>query len=66
MAVLCMGNLPWPKQMSLSVTHCKRAHHCYTAREDHFIEGPVAPSIARLDISKFLSFGLPEEEIVQE
>jgi hypothetical protein len=52
--------------MALSDTQCKRARHCNTARQDHFIKGPVAPSIARLDISLFISFGLPEEEILQE
>ena len=66
MTALCLNNLPRPQQMTLSDTHCKRVRHCYTARQDHFIKCPLAPSIARLDISKFISFKLPEVEIVQE
>jgi hypothetical protein len=61
-----MSNLPRSQQMTLSDARYKRARHCHTARQVHFITGPVVPSITRLDISKFISFGLPEEEIVQE
>jgi len=52
--------------MALSEIQCKRARHFYTERQDNFIKDHVAPSIARLDISRFLSLGLPEEDIVQE
>jgi hypothetical protein len=66
MPVLCMSNLPRPQQMTLTDTRSNRADHCYTAKQDHFIKDLAVPSVARLDISKFLSFGLPEGESVQE
>lgn len=66
MTVLCVSNSPRTQQMALSEIQCKRARHFYTERQDNFIKDHVAPSIARLDISRFLSLGLPEEDIVQE
>lgn len=65
MPVLCVSNLPQPQQTVPSGTPFNHMYHCYTALQNHFIE-PVAPLIARLDTSKFLSFGLPEEQSVQE
>jgi hypothetical protein len=64
--VLCMNNLTRPQQMTLSDTRYKHARHCHTVRQVHFIIGPVAPSITRLDISKFLYFGPSEDETAHE
>jgi hypothetical protein len=56
---------PYIKQIRFVFKGLSRAGHCYTGRYGHFIKDPVATSIARLDISKFLSFGLPEGQSIQ-
>jgi hypothetical protein len=59
-----MSNLLWPQQMALNGTHFNHAGLYYMVRQTHLIE-TVALLNARLDISKFLSSGLPEEDSVQ-
>jgi len=62
MPVLCMSNLPWPQQIVLSGI---RSHLVGSAPlQDSRSKGPVAPLIARCEISKFLSVGLLEGESV--
>jgi hypothetical protein len=57
MPLLYMSNMPRPQQMALSGTCFYRAS--VFPRQNHFKEY-VAPSITRLDISRFLHLGVPE------
>ena len=43
-----------------------RASVCYTAGQDHCIKEILNPSIVKIDISKFISFGSPVGDSVQE
>lgn len=60
------GNLPWPQNLGLSGARFKRVSICYTTRQDHCIKEILDLSIVKLDISKFISFGIPEGDNVQE
>jgi hypothetical protein len=62
-AVLGISSLRRPQQTALTDNRFYRASHCSTARQNLFKE-TVAPSIARLDISKFISLRLPEGDSV--
>jgi hypothetical protein len=65
MTVLCLSNQPQHQQMGLSGCRFQPAGLCYTAIWNYITE-TVASSIARLDISGFLSLRLPEEESFQK
>lgn len=66
MPIVFMRNLPWPHELGLSGARFNRASICYTARQYLCFKEILALSIVKLDISKFISFGLPEGESVHE
>jgi len=59
-------NLPWPQELGLSGAGFNRASICYTAGQEHCLKEILTPSIVKIDISKFISFGPPEGVSVQE
>jgi hypothetical protein len=53
-SVLCVSNLPRPQQMALSGTRFYLAG--FSPSQGSYFKEPVAPSITRLDISRFLFY----------